>query len=73
MPKRKWSELSPGARRFAIVGGVVEAGLKVAMLIDLRRRPADQIRGPKWLWALLALVNFFGPVSYFVVGRKPER
>jgi len=72
MPRRKWSELSPRARGFTVVAAVVEACLKAVMLVDLRRRPADQIRGPKWLWTLLALVNFFGPVSYFIIGRKRE-
>jgi hypothetical protein len=70
MPKRKWSDLSPRERRFAIVAGILEACLKAAMLIDLRRRPADQIRGPKWMWTLLTFVNFFGPVAYFAYGRR---
>jgi hypothetical protein len=70
MPKRKWSDLSPRARRFTVVAGILEACLKAAMLIDLRRRPADQIRGPKWLWTLLTFVNFFGPVAYFSYGRR---
>jgi hypothetical protein len=70
MPKRKWSDLSPRARRLTVVTGILEACLKAAMLIDLRRRPADQIRGPKWLWTLLTFVNFFGPVAYFAYGRR---
>jgi hypothetical protein len=41
------------------------------MLIDLKRRPASQVRGPKWLWASTALLNSAGvvPVYYFIVGR----
>jgi len=38
------------------------------MLVDLKRRPADQIRGSKWLWRPLAFVNLVGPVSYFAWG-----
>jgi hypothetical protein len=72
MAKQKWSDLSKRKRRLIVVAGVAEAGLKVAMLIDLRRRPADQIRGPKWLWTPLAFVNLVGPVSYFAFGRRPQ-
>lgn len=70
MAKRKWSDLSPCARRLMVAGAVVEACLKVAMLSDIRRRPAEQIRGPKWLWAPMALVNLVGPLAYFAMGRQ---
>jgi hypothetical protein len=72
MAKQKWSDLSKRKRRLIVVAGVAEAGLKAAMLIDLRRRPADQIRGSKWLWTPLAFVNLVGPVLYFAVGRRPQ-
>jgi hypothetical protein len=70
MAKQKWSDMSPRKRRLIIVAGVAEAGLKTAMLIDIKRRPASQIRGSKWLWTALAFVNFLGPVSYFAFGRR---
>lgn len=71
---RKWSDLSETQRRMIIVGVVVEGALKAAMLVDLKRRPADQVRGPKWLWASTALLNTAGlaPLSYFVFGRARE-
>jgi hypothetical protein len=72
MAKQKWSDLSKGRRRLIIVAGAAEAALKVAMLIDLKRRPADQIRGSKWLWAPLAFINLMGPLSYFAVGRRRQ-
>ena len=40
------------------------------MWADLAKRPADKVRGPKWLWAVLSLVNGFGPGAYFMLGRK---
>jgi hypothetical protein len=70
MAKQKWGEMSPRRRKLIIAGGVGEACLKAAMLIDIKRRRASQIRGSKWLWRPLALVNFFGPVSYFAFGRR---
>ena len=50
--------------------------LKVAALIDLKGRPASQIRGPKWVWAsTVAVAGSAGvvPISYFVFGRRPPR
>ena len=70
MAKQKWSDLSQSKRRLIVVAGLAEVCLKVAMLIDLKRRPAEQIRGSKWLWRPLAFVNLLGPVSYFALGRR---
>jgi hypothetical protein len=67
-----WSNLSPRARWLLAGSAAAETGLKVAVLLDLRRRPASQIRGPKWLWAGSMVVNSAGliPISYFVFGRR---
>jgi hypothetical protein len=70
---RKWSELSEGTRRLIVGAAVVEGILKVAALVDLARRPAGQVRGPKWLWATtVTVVGSAGilPVSYFAFGRR---
>jgi hypothetical protein len=73
---RRWSDLSERNRRLITITAVAEGVLKLAALIDLKRRPASQVRGPKWLWAtVLAVVSSAGvvPVSYFVFGRRPPR
>ena len=50
---------------------LIELALMITALVDLVRR--SQTRGPKWAWALvIVLVNFIGPIVYFVVGRKDE-
>ena len=50
---------------------LIELGLMVIALVDLIRR--SQTHGPKWVWALvIVLVNFIGPIIYFVAGRKNE-
>lgn len=41
-----------------------------AALVDIWRRPEEKIRGSKRLWALVAFVNFVGPIAYFSFGRK---
>ena len=71
---RRWSDLSARNRKLIIMAAIAEAGLKTAVLIDLKRRPASQIRGSKWMWVAIAvLVNSAGagPLSYFVFGRRP--
>jgi hypothetical protein len=70
---RRWRDLSEGTRRLILLGAVVEGSLKIAALRDLRRRPAAQVRGPKWLWAtVVTLVNSVGaaPVAYLLFGRR---
>jgi hypothetical protein len=70
--KKKWSEMSGAARAAIVVIGAVEFVLLAAALVDIRRRPAAQIRGPKRMWRGLAFVSIIGPVSYFVYGRRRE-
>ncbi len=73
---RQWSDLNPRTRRLLTVAAVAEGILKLAVLIDLKRRPASQIRGPKWLWAAaVAVVSSAGilPISYLVFGRRQPR
>ena len=50
---------------------LIELALLVTALVDLIRRP--QTRGPKWAWVLvIVLINFIGPIIYFIFGRKDE-
>ena len=50
---------------------LVELGLLAAAWIVLFRTPADRLTMPKWAWALLCLIQFVGPIVFFVAGRKP--
>jgi hypothetical protein len=71
--KPKRSEPSERTRKLIIAMAVADSILKAAALIDIKRRPAAQIRGPKWVWApVVAVVNSAGivPISYFVFGRR---
>jgi hypothetical protein len=54
-------------------GGRCQVLLAAGAWWDLARRPADRVRGPKWLWAPVIAVNFAGPVLYFSCGRIPPR
>jgi hypothetical protein len=66
----KWSELSQRQRALIGAAAAAELSLKVAALIDIKRRPADRIRGPKRAWRAAMVVNLRGPLSYFVFGRR---
>jgi len=60
-------------QRAIMLCGAFEAGLKVAALIDLAKRPASTVRGSKRAWATaLVLVNSAGvlPTIYFLRGRR---
>lgn len=72
MANKKWSDLSPNTQKLIIAGGTVDAALKVAAIVDLVRRPSEQVRGSKAVWATaLVLVNSAGllPIGYFAFGR----
>src|SRR5439155_24525760 len=73
MAKKRWHDLSPRTRQVMVAAAAIEGALKVAALIDLKQRPAEQIRGSKKTWAAtITLVNSAGavPVAYFLKGRR---
>lgn len=70
MAKQRWSDLSPARRTGIVVGALIELALTAGALRDLRRRPTEEVRGPKVVWLLLAFVQPVGPVLYLTVGRR---
>lgn len=68
--QRKFTDLSPTSQGVIIVVGVAQIALAVAAAVDLARRPAAEVRGPKAAWAAALLVDFVGPIGYFVFGRR---
>ena len=70
-----WNGLSGRKRVLVVAAGVADASLKTVALIDLKRRPASQVRGSKWLWAAIVLVNSAGltSLSYLVFGRQRDK
>ncbi|HAY42236.1 MAG TPA: hypothetical protein DCY59_01160 [Micrococcaceae bacterium] len=71
--KRTFKELSTGTQIGVIVTAIIELTLTIAALRDLRKRPAEQVKGSKKLWALASFINIFGPISYFLFGRRKEQ
>ncbi|HAM26002.1 MAG TPA: hypothetical protein DCP11_04665 [Microbacteriaceae bacterium] len=70
MKTRNWNDLSQGQQTAVIVASVMEFALAVAAWTDLARRPAKLVNGRKGVWAAIIAVNFFGPIAYFVRGRR---
>jgi hypothetical protein len=69
MPE-KWSDLTPGQQNAIKILAVTDLIAKIVMLVDIRRRPANLIRGPKRVWRAAAAVNTLGPLAYFTIGRR---
>jgi hypothetical protein len=70
MPKRKWKDLSSRQRIAIFALGVVQLALASLAWRDLAHQPSGRVRGPKRLWGFVIAVNWIGPISYFVIGRK---
>lgn len=70
MASRRWSELSGPQQGAIVVLAAVELALTAAALVDLARRPRDQVRGPKAVWGAACFVQPVGPVAYLTVGRR---
>lgn len=68
--KKSWKEMSPAARAGFVAVGIIQVALMLAAQRDISRRPAAQINGPKAAWRAAALINFIGPMGYFILGRK---
>lgn len=68
--KKSWSDMSTRSKVLVVVASVVELVLTSVALADLRRRNRSAVRGPKWIWGLLCLVQPVGPVLYLVAGRR---
>jgi hypothetical protein len=74
MRQKQWNDLSDTQKRGIVLLGALQLALLAVALIDIRRRDVDAINGSKRLWRMVVLINFIGPIAYFVFGRKrPER
>jgi hypothetical protein len=68
--KKTWKEMPPAARVGTVLLGIAQMALMVAAQKDISKRPAELINGPKAAWRVVALLNFAGPMGYFIFGRK---
>ena len=70
MQPKQWQDFTDRQKRGIVVLGVLQLVLLAAALIDIRRRPAEEINGSKRLWTMVVFINGIGPIAYFLFGRK---
>ncbi|MCL2514845.1 MAG: PLDc N-terminal domain-containing protein [Microbacteriaceae bacterium] len=68
--KKKFSDLSTPAQVGTVLLGIAQVSFAALAFVDLAGRPAEEIKGPKPLWIPVILVNWVGPATYFLAGRK---
>ena len=61
--KKQWKEMAPWQKASALAMISVHVSLLASALGDIRRRPAAEIRGNKWVWTGVVLINLVGPSS----------
>lgn len=69
MNNKKWSEMSRAQQGAVVVLGAAEVVLTAVAVVDLVRRPAEQVRGPKVAWAAGLAIQPVGPIAYLAWGR----
>ena len=62
--------LTDQQKRILLVVLVAHLILAKVTWLDLRRRPAAAVRGPKRLWRTWSLLNTTGSMAYWTVGRR---
>ena len=68
--KKRWSDFSSAQQRAIILGGIAELMMTLFAVRDLRRRSSRQVRGGKFVWLCAFVVQPFGPMLYFLIGRR---
>ena len=68
--RRTWNEFSPAQQTALLTAACVQISLAATAWVDLARRPAAQVNGPKPVWAAVIAVDFVGPIAYFVKGVR---
>ncbi len=70
----KMVELTQVQKTVFVVLGIFQVTLLAGAQWDIYHRPEEEIRGNKWVWKAIALINFAGPIAYFMFGRsRPSR
>jgi hypothetical protein len=68
--QEQWDAMRPWQRTGTVILGAVEVVATTAAVVDLARRPRDEVRGPKALWWPAFVVQPFGPLAYLLLGRR---
>jgi hypothetical protein len=72
MRSKRWQDLTDSQRVGVALMSTIQLLLLAAALGDIRQRPAETINGNKRLWTAAVFINLFGPIAYFLFGKKSE-
>jgi hypothetical protein len=70
MAKLSWSDMATGQKVATVLLGTVQFALAALAWSDLAKRTANEVNGPKKVWAAVIAVNWVGPIAYFIKGRR---
>ncbi|MBD8042362.1 PLDc_N domain-containing protein [Arthrobacter sp. Sa2BUA2] len=70
--KTSLKDLSSEQKKGLGILSAVQFLLAGAALVDIWRRPRSEVRGSRAAWSAACAVNFVGPLSYFVFGRRRD-
>jgi len=70
MAKQRWRDLTDLQKGAIVLSSAVQVVLLAVALVDIYRRPQEEIRGSKCTWTAVSFVNFVGPISDFLFGGK---
>ncbi|WP_251042067.1 hypothetical protein [Arthrobacter sp. ISL-30] len=70
--RKNWRDMTRGQRIGVALTGAVQMALLAAAQRSISRTPDAMIRGKKAMWRAASFINFFGPLSYFIFGRRRE-
>lgn len=68
--KKTINDLTAGQKKGLGILSAVQFLLAGAALVDIWRQPRTEIRGSRAAWSAACAVNFVGPITYFVFGRR---
>ena len=70
MSSRTFTEMSTPTKVLLGALAAVQVGLLGAAHWDISHRDPEDLRGSPMAWRAITLLNFVGPIAYFLRGRK---
>jgi hypothetical protein len=70
--KTSLKDLTPEQKKGLGILSSIQFLLAGAALVDIWRRPRNEVRGSRAAWSAACAVNFIGPIAYFVFGRRRD-
>ena len=68
--RKRWQDLTQKQRIAIVIMSVFQVGLLVAALVDIHQHSDQELTASKRAWTAIAFINYVGPITYFLLGRK---